>query len=71
MPVLTADQVDVRLDFDSVAKAGSMLGSAGVIVMDDSTCMVKALQRITKFYAEESCGQCTQCREGPSGFIRS
>jgi len=64
VPVLTADQVDVRLDFDSVAKAGSMLGSAGVVVMDDSTCMVKAIQRITKFYAEESCGQCTQCREG-------
>ncbi len=64
MPVLTADQVDVRLDFDSVAKAGSMLGSAGVIVMDDSTCMVRAVTRITRFYAEESCGQCTQCREG-------
>jgi NADH-quinone oxidoreductase subunit F len=64
VPILTADQVDVRLDFDSVAKAGSMLGSAGVVVMDDSTCMVKAIQRITKFYAEESCGQCTQCREG-------
>jgi len=64
VPVLTADQVDVRLDFDSVAKAGSMLGSAGVIVMDETTCMVKALRRITRFYAEESCGQCTQCREG-------
>jgi NADH-quinone oxidoreductase subunit F len=64
VPVLTADQVDVKLDFDSVAKAGSMLGSAGVIVMDDSTCMVKAIRRITRFYAEESCGQCTQCREG-------
>ena len=64
VPVLTADQVDVRLDFDSVAKAGSMLGSAGVIVMDDSTCMVRAVTRITRFYAEESCGQCTQCREG-------
>jgi NADH-quinone oxidoreductase subunit F len=64
VPVLTADQVDIPLDFDSVAKAGSMLGSAGVIVMDDSTCMVKAALRISKFYAEESCGQCTQCREG-------
>jgi NADH-quinone oxidoreductase subunit F len=64
VPVLTADQVDVRLDFDSVAKAGSMLGSAGVIVMDDSTCMVRAVRRITRFYAEESCGQCSQCREG-------
>jgi NADH-quinone oxidoreductase subunit F len=64
VPVLTADQMDVRLDFDAVAKAGSMLGSAGVIVMDETTCMVKAVRRITRFYAEESCGQCTQCREG-------
>ena len=64
VPVLTADQIDVRLDFDSIAKAGSMLGSAGVIVMDDSTCMVRAARRIARFYAEESCGQCTQCREG-------
>ncbi len=64
VPVLTADQVDVKLDFDSVVQAGSMLGSAGVIVMDETTCMVRAIRRITKFYAEESCGQCTQCREG-------
>ena len=64
VPVMTPDQLDVSLDFDSIAKAGSMLGSAGVIVMDDSTCMVKAAMRISKFYAEESCGQCTQCREG-------
>jgi NADH-quinone oxidoreductase subunit F len=70
VPVLTADQVDVRLDFDSVAKAGSMLGSAGVIVMDDSTCMVKAALRLSKFYAEESCGQCTQCREGTEWMHR-
>jgi len=70
VPVLTADQVDVRLDFDSVAKAGSMLGSAGVIVMDDSTCMVKAALRISRFYAEESCGQCTQCREGTEWMYR-
>ncbi len=64
VPILTADQVDVRMDYDSVAKAGSMLGSAGVVVMDETTCMVKAVRRITRFYAEESCGQCTQCREG-------
>ncbi|MBP1625122.1 MAG: nuoF, partial [Acidobacteria bacterium] len=70
VPVLTADQVDVRLDFDSVAKAGSMLGSAGVIVMDDSACMVKAALRISRFYAEESCGQCTQCREGTEWIYR-
>jgi NADH-quinone oxidoreductase subunit F len=70
VPVLSADQVDVRLDFDSIAKAGSMLGSAGVIVMDDSTCMVKAAMRIARFYAEESCGQCTQCREGTEWIYR-
>jgi NADH-quinone oxidoreductase subunit F len=70
VPVLTADQVDVRLDFDSIAEAGSMLGSAGVIVMDDSTCMVKAALRISQFYAEESCGQCTQCREGTEWLHR-
>jgi NADH-quinone oxidoreductase subunit F len=70
VPVLTPDQLDVRLDFDSVAKAGSMLGSAGVIVMDESTCMVKAARRISKFYAEESCGQCSQCREGTEWLYR-
>jgi NADH-quinone oxidoreductase subunit F len=70
VPVMTADQVDVALDFDSIAKAGSMLGSAGVIVMDDSTCMVKAALRLSKFYAEESCGQCTQCREGTEWMHR-
>jgi NADH-quinone oxidoreductase subunit F len=64
VPIFTADKVDVRMDYDSVAKAGSMLGSAGVVVMDETTCMVKAVRRITRFYAEESCGQCTQCREG-------
>jgi NADH-quinone oxidoreductase subunit F len=70
VPVMTAEQLDVRLDFDSIAKAGSMLGSAGVIVMDDSTCMVNAALRISKFYAEESCGQCTQCREGTEWLHR-
>jgi NADH-quinone oxidoreductase subunit F len=64
VPIFTADKVDVRMDYDSVAKAGSMLGSAGVVVMDETTCMVKAVRRIARFYAEESCGQCTQCREG-------
>jgi NADH-quinone oxidoreductase subunit F len=64
VPILSADQIDVRMDYDSVAKAGSMLGSAGVVVMDERTCMVRAVRRITRFYAEESCGQCTQCREG-------
>jgi NADH-quinone oxidoreductase subunit F len=70
VPVMTADQIDVPLDFDSIAKAGSMLGSAGVIVMDESTCMVKAAWRLAKFYAEESCGQCSQCREGTEWLYR-
>jgi NADH-quinone oxidoreductase subunit F len=70
VPILGPDQLEVKLDFDSVAKAGSMLGSAGVIVMDDSTCMVKAIRRITRFYAEESCGQCTQCREGTEWMLQ-
>jgi NADH-quinone oxidoreductase subunit F len=64
VPVLRADEIDIAMDFDSVAKAGSMLGSAGVIVMDDATCMVNALNTISHFYHHESCGQCTPCREG-------
>jgi len=65
-PVLTADQIDVAMDFESLQTAGSMLGSAGVIVMDETTCMVDALANLTRFYAHESCGQCTPCREGVS-----
>lgn len=64
VPVLTADEIDVAMDFDSLAQAGSMLGSAGVIVMNEDTCMVDALLNITRFYRHESCGQCTPCREG-------
>jgi len=64
VPVLRAEQCDVDLDYDSLAAIGTMLGSAGVMVMDNSTCMVKAIERITHFYAHESCGQCTPCREG-------
>jgi NADH-quinone oxidoreductase subunit F len=64
-PVLPADIImDCALDYDSISKAGSMLGSGAVIVMDESTCMVKALERLSFFYHEESCGQCTPCREG-------
>jgi NADH-quinone oxidoreductase subunit F len=63
-PVLKADEIDVAMDFDSVAKAGSMLGSGGVVVLDEDTCMVKVAQRIAKFYAHESCGWCVPCREG-------
>jgi NADH-quinone oxidoreductase subunit F len=65
VPVLRADECrDLRMDFDSLAKAGTMLGSAAVIVMDETTCMVKAMERLAHFYAHESCGQCTPCREG-------
>jgi NADH-quinone oxidoreductase subunit F len=63
-PVLAADQLDTPMDFDSVAKAGSMLGSGGVVVMDEDTCMVEVAQRIMHFYAHESCGWCIPCREG-------
>ena len=64
VPVLTADKVDVRLDFESLAEAGTMLGSAGVIVMDETVCMVKAALNMARFYQHESCGQCTPCRQG-------
>ncbi|RMF57039.1 MAG: NADH oxidoreductase (quinone) subunit F [Calditrichaeota bacterium] len=64
VPILTADEIDVNMDFDSLAKIGSMLGSAGVIVMDEDTDMVSALLNLIHFYRHESCGQCTPCREG-------
>ena len=63
-PVLRGDEIDISLEFDAIKAAGSMSGSGGVIVMDDSVCVVRVLARIAKFYAEESCGQCTPCREG-------
>jgi len=64
VPILRAEEIDIDMDFDSVAKAGSMLGSAGIIVMDDTTCMVRVLRTISHFYHHESCGQCSPCREG-------
>jgi NADH-quinone oxidoreductase subunit F len=71
MPVLPAEiMMDVNMDFDSLQKAGSYLGSGAVIVMDDTTCMVKALERLAYFYHEESCGQCTPCREGTGWLYR-
>lgn len=64
-PVMPADVImDCTMDYDSIAKGGSMLGSGAVIVMDETTCMVRALERLSFFYHEESCGQCTPCREG-------
>jgi NADH-quinone oxidoreductase subunit F len=66
--VLTADEIDVHMDFDSLMAAGTMAGSGGVIVMDDTTCMLDALQAAARFFAHESCGQCSPCREG-TGWI--
>ncbi|HLJ45294.1 MAG TPA: NADH-quinone oxidoreductase subunit NuoF [Bryobacteraceae bacterium] len=63
-PVLKAEECDLAMDYDTVAKAGSMLGSGGVVIMDEDTCMVRALLRIIKFYQHESCGWCVPCREG-------
>ncbi len=63
-PVLAPDEIDVVLDIEPLMKIGSMLGSAGVLVVSEEYCVVKLLRRITKFYAHESCGQCTPCREG-------
>ncbi len=71
MPVLTADvMMSLDMDYDSIAKAGSFLGSGAVIVMDEDTCMVKAAERLAYFYYEESCGQCTPCREGTGWLYR-
>jgi len=71
MPVLPAEiMMQTDMDYDSIAKAGSMLGSGAVIVMDETTCMVRALQRLSYFYFEESCGQCTPCREGTGWLYR-
>ena len=70
-PVLPGDiMMDCTMDYDSISKAGSMLGSGAVIVMDETTCMVKALERLSFFYYEESCGQCTPCREGTNWMYK-
>jgi len=66
--ILTAQEIDVAMDFDSLLAAGTMAGSAGVIVMDETTCIVKALWTAAKFFAHESCGQCSPCREG-TGWV--
>jgi NADH-quinone oxidoreductase subunit F len=70
-PILPASiMMDCTMDYDSIAKAGSMLGSGAVIVLDDTRCMVKSLQRLSYFYMHESCGQCTPCREGTGWLSR-
>ncbi|MBK9606026.1 MAG: NADH-quinone oxidoreductase subunit NuoF [Betaproteobacteria bacterium] len=71
MPVVPGDiMMECDMDYDSIAKAGSMLGSGAVIIMDDTRCMVKSLLRLAYFYYEESCGQCTPCREGTGWLYR-
>jgi NADH-quinone oxidoreductase subunit F len=71
MPVLPADvMMDITMDYDALGKAGSGLGSGAVIVMDETTCMVRACTRIARFYHMESCGQCTPCREGTGWMHR-
>jgi NADH-quinone oxidoreductase subunit F len=70
VPVLLPDQLDIPASFDGVAAAGSMLGSAGMIVMDDTTCMVWAAQNLLHFYQHESCGKCTPCREGTDWLLK-
>jgi NADH-quinone oxidoreductase subunit F len=64
VPILLPHQLDVEASFDAVQKAGSLLGSAGLIVLDDTTCMVWLAQNLLHFYKHESCGKCTPCREG-------
>jgi len=66
--ILRADEIDVRMEFDALLAAGTMAGSAGIVAMDDSTCMLEALWYAAKFFAHESCGQCSPCREG-TGWI--
>ncbi|PIR15463.1 MAG: NADH-quinone oxidoreductase subunit F, partial [Elusimicrobia bacterium CG11_big_fil_rev_8_21_14_0_20_64_6] len=70
VPVLLPDQLDIPASFDGVAAAGSMLGSAGIIVMDESTCMVWAAENLLHFYQHESCGKCTPCREGTDWLLK-
>ena len=69
VPVLRPDQIDVPASFDGLMKAGTMLGSAGMIVMDDTTCMVWMAENLLHFYRHESCGKCTPCREGGAWLL--
>jgi NADH-quinone oxidoreductase subunit F len=69
-PVLTKDELDLSYDFDTMAKAGSMLGSGSIIIVDDSTSVVDVALKVAKFYRHESCGKCTPCREGTNWTVR-
>jgi NADH-quinone oxidoreductase subunit F len=70
VPVLPPALLDTQMDFDSLVKAGSMLGSAGVLVMDETMCIVRIAMVTARFYAHETCGQCSQCREGTHWLYR-
>jgi len=69
VPILLPNQLDIEASFDGVAKAGSLLGSAGIIVLDESTCMVWLAENLLRFYRHESCGKCTPCREGTQWLL--
>jgi NADH-quinone oxidoreductase subunit F len=69
-PLMSAEEIDVALDYDSVAKIGSMLGSGGTVILDEDTCMVDFARRVMKFYAHESCGWCIPCREGTTWLLK-
>jgi NADH-quinone oxidoreductase subunit F len=70
VPILTDKEIDVKLDFESLLAAGSMLGSAGVMVMNEDVCIVWAARNLAHFYMHESCGKCTPCREGTGWLFR-
>ena len=70
VPILLPNQIDVPASFDGLMKAGTLLGSAGMIVMDDTTCMVWAAKNLLHFYRHESCGKCTPCREGGDWLLK-
>ncbi len=70
VPILTVDELDCDVSYEGIEAAGSFLGSGGLIALDDSTCMVRAVRRMVEFYAHESCGQCTPCREGTSWLAK-
>ena len=69
-PILTADDLDLAYDFDTMAKAGSMLGSGAIIVVDDSHTVLEVAMKLAKFYAHESCGKCVPCREGTNWTVK-
>jgi NADH-quinone oxidoreductase subunit F len=70
-PLLKAEECDIPMDYDSLSKIGSMMGSGGTVILDEDTCMVKFALRIMRFYAHESCGWCIPCREGTDWLKKS